>query len=410
MTDGKRARQGAAGRKAMRRPVSPVTRRKFLELSASAASWAAISAAEARSAFGAAATGKSTARVAIGRCRTYDYAAVKKSLANLFDLLGDVDSLVRGKPVVMKVLAHPPDKVDSVGQFLTYNSHPEVARAAAKLFLERGAAHVTIVDSVFHKDPGSGAFAWVGYDIRSFQSELGEKNVAFINTRNKGSGSRYARMHVGQDAYLYDHFDLNEVYDVESRGGVFVSLAKMKNHQIAGVTLTMKNLFGATPCALYGQDAPNEDSISYRGDSHHDAKPRFPGRNKIEASPMPGDNVPRVIADLARARPIHLAILDGIVVVHGGEGPWNRSPLGIAAPGLLLAGRNAVATDSAAAAIMGYNPEGDHYRFPWPNGCNHLALAAARGVGTNKLDEIEVSGLSLAEATYNLPPMRDETP
>jgi len=389
--------------------ISAITRRRFLQIGASAIGLSAVSAIARKGASASrAASGLPTSPVAVGRCRTYDYAAVKKSLAGLFDLLGNVDSLVKGKRVVMKVLAHPPDKVDSVNQFFAYDTHPEVARAAAKLFLERGATHVMIVDTVYHEALDAEAFAWVGYDIPSFTSELGASNISFRNTRNKVGAADYAQMPVGKNPYFYDFFRLNDAYNVERNGSVFVSLAKMKNHMIAGVTLTMKNLFGITPCAQYGQDAPNEDSLSYRGDSHHDVKPRFPGRNST-AGTWAGDNVPRVIVDLVRARPIHLAILDGITVMHGGEGPWLRPALGIASPGLLLAGGNPVCTDSVAAAIMGYDSQGDHYKFPFANGCNHLALAADKGVGTNRLGEIEVRGLSIAEATYNLPPTRDET-
>ena len=386
--------------------MRPLSRREFLQVSASAAG---LSALAATSPVPGSPTGLPRSPVAVGRCSTYHYATVKTSLASLFNLLGDVDALVKGRPVTMKVLAHPPDTVDSVNQFFAYDTHPEVVRAAARLFLERGATHINIIDSVYHKDIGAGAFEWVGYDIKSFVDELGAANVTFLNTRNKGTSPTYVKMLVGPRSFLYDSFILNDAYYVEKNGGVFVSLAKMKNHQVAGVTLSMKNLFGVPPCSQYGQDAPNEESISYRGDSFHEAKPRFPGRNQF-AGTFVGDNVARVIVDINRARPIHLAILDGVVVMHGGEGPWNRSHLGITSPGLLVAGRNPVCTDSVAAAIMGYNPDGEHYRYPWANGCNHLALAAARGIGTNRLEEIEVRGLPIADAQYNLPPTRDETP
>ena len=39
----------------------------------------------------------------------------------------------------------------------------------------------------------------------------------------------------------------------------------------------------------------------------------------------PGYRVPHIVADLAAARPIDLAIIDGIESIAGGEGPWIRS-------------------------------------------------------------------------------------
>ena len=51
------------------------------------------------------------------------------------------------------------------------------------------------------------------------------------------------------------------------------------------------------------------------------------------------------------ARPIHLAILDGVESIAGGEGPWVRGVLivkpgvRIVKPGVLIAGMNPVTTD-----------------------------------------------------------------
>lgn len=84
--------------------------------------------------------------------------------------------------------------------------------------------------------------------------------------------------------------------------------------------------------------------------------------------------------------------------VKGGEGPW-ISTLARTQPGLLIVGRNPVCTDAVAMAVMGYDPQAPAGVRPFP-GENHLALAAARGLGTNDLARIEVRGLSIAEALY----------
>ncbi|HEV3259425.1 MAG TPA: hypothetical protein VG013_21340, partial [Gemmataceae bacterium] len=68
-------------------------------------------------------------------------------------------------------------------------------------------------------------------------------------------------------------------------------------------------------------------------------------------------------------------------------------------PGLLLAGRNPVCTDAIATAVMGYDPMAKAATGPFP-GDNHLALAAAAGLGTNDAKEIEVRGVALKDALH----------
>jgi hypothetical protein len=101
--------------------------------------------------------------------------------------------------------------------------------------------------------------------------------------------------------------------------------------------------------------------------------------------------------DAVGIRPIDLAFIDGIETVSGGEGPW--LPLAAQKPGLLLAGRNAICTDTIATAVMGYDPRANSATGPFP-GDNHLAMAAALGLGTNVPLEIEVRGLSVKEALH----------
>jgi hypothetical protein len=47
-----------------------------------------------------------------------------------------------------------------------------------------------------------------------------------------------------------------------------VSVAKMKQHEECGLTLSIKNLFGITPDSIYGDDAgidePNEKGLNGR--------------------------------------------------------------------------------------------------------------------------------------------------
>lgn len=107
--------------------------------------------------------------------------------------------------------------------------------------------------------------------------------------------------------------------------------------------------------------------------------------------------MPRIVADLNAARPIHLALIDGVETVAGGEGPWIKGIRTIR-PGVILAGTNAVNTDTAAVAVMGYNPRSPRGSKPFQDCDNTLLLAESLGVGSARLDRIEIRGLPLAQA------------
>ena len=80
-----------------------------------------------------------------------------------------------------------------------------------------------------------------------------------------------------------------------------------------------------------------------------------PPENDPSSPRQGGYRVPRIVADLCAARPIHLSIVEGIYSMYGGEGPWNRG-VGIIKPGILFAGTNPVNTDAVGAALMGFDP------------------------------------------------------
>jgi len=112
--------------------------------------------------------------------------------------------------------------------------------------------------------------------------------------------------------------------------------------------------------------------------------------------------LPRVILDLNRARPIHLAVIDGIKSAEGGEVP--RGSFHPVEPGVLIAGKNALATDTVATAVMGFVPTVEPPAVPFLRGDNHLNLAHGLGLGTNHLEEIEVLGASVDEVMCKFEP------
>jgi uncharacterized protein (DUF362 family) len=184
-------------------------------------------------------------------------------------------------------------------------------------------------------------------------------------------------------------------------------MAKLKNHATCGVTLSLKNCFGNSPASIYGDDAgkdePNEKPTSGRGAVFHAGK-RPPSKSAPqelhpESSRDAGYRVPRIVADLNAARPVDLAIIDGIESISGGEGPWING-LKLVQPGVLIAGANAVNTDAVATAVMGYDPRAVRGTKPFVTCDNTLLLAEAHGIGSTDLKRIEVIGVSIEKALY----------
>ena len=113
--------------------------------------------------------------------------------------------------------------------------------------------------------------------------------------------------------------------------------------------------------------------------------------------------MPRIISDVCAARPIDLAIIDGITSMSGGEGPWcgQVAELKLVKPGVLIVGLNAVSTDAVGAAVMGYaNPRAVRGTKPFDICDNHLLLAEQAGLGTADLSKIEVRGLAIEKARH----------
>jgi uncharacterized protein (DUF362 family) len=109
-----------------------------------------------------------------------------------------------------------------------------------------------------------------------------------------------------------------------------------------------------------------------------------------------------VVVDLVAARPVHLAIIDGIHTMTGAEGPWDVRPgAHHVQPGLLVAGTNCVATDAVAMALMGFDPMADRGTPPFETCDSMLRLAEQLGVGTRDLNQIEVLGTAISNARFN---------
>ena len=344
------------------------------------------------------------APVSIAKCASYD-EDVQAKLAVMFDQLGGLDRLVRNKTVTVKLnMTGPPgQRVRGLAPSLTHYTHPKLVGATAYLMGKAGARRIRFVESSWATaGPLEDVMLDSGWNVRTLQSAA--PGVEFENTNALGKGKRYARFKVPGNPFMYPAYDLNHSYEDTD---VFVSMAKLKNHDTCGVTLSLKNCFGAIPASIYGDSAgvnePNENPPNGRVAVGHEGR-RQPSKSAPQelhfgANHDPGYRVPHIVADLVAARPIHLAIVDGVESIAGGEGPWIRG-LRIVKPGVLIAGMNPVCTDAVSTAVMGYNPRATRGTAPFRTCDNTLLLAEAQGVGTADLKRIEVRGLSIEQALY----------
>ena len=86
-----------------------------------------------------------------------------------------------------------------------------------------------------------------------------------------------------------------------------------------------------------------------------------------------------MVVDVCAARPIDLAIIDGIDTMGGTEGPWSGGEACHA--GVLVAGTNCVNTDAVATALMGYDPMARAGASPFRTCDNLMELAEQSGLG-----------------------------
>ncbi len=342
-----------------------------------------------------------TAPVAVAECATYG-AAAHATLAKMFDQLGGLERLVKAKTVAIKLnlTGSPAEPLRGMPMGLTTWVHPDVVGATVSLLGKAGARRIRILEST--ADPKQSfeefiaAAGWNPRDLSSAASDVG-----FENTNYAGPSGEYARLMVPGGGMLFKAYDVNRAYvDCD----VYVSLAKLKEHGTAGVTLSMKNSLGLPPLTIYGTGAGiDEPAKVFKGPRLmlHDGS-RQPSRSSLPennpSSPRsPGYRVPRVTVDLVAARPIHLAIIDGISTAAGGEGPWVKHCRPVHA-GVLIAGTNCVTTDAVATALMGFDPQAERGTAPFEKCDSTLKLAEQIGLGARDLKRIEVLGMPVAQA------------
>jgi uncharacterized protein (DUF362 family) len=346
-----------------------------------------------------------TAPVAVARCRDYGPGYLA-TMEKMFDQLGGLGKLVKGKTVGIKInlTGQAYYRMGYLAAGRAHWNHPQTIGATIHLLEKAGARRIRILE---------GAYAWPD-SLEEFMYTAGwdpnlmlgaARTVDIVNTNLPYKGAKpYTLYKVPGGGLLFPSYELSTAY---AECDVLVSMNKIKEHATAGFTLSIKNWFGITPTTVYGDrigtEEPSPVPYGGRGTIMHSGARQPPKgiapENDPASSRDAGYRIPRCIADLVAACPIHLAILEGIETMAGGEGPWIRG-VRPCSPGLLIAGTNCVTTDAVGLALMGFDPMADRGTAPFETSDNTLRLAEQLGVGTRDLKQIEVIGTPIKEAVY----------
>jgi len=319
--------------------------------------------------------------VAIARATDYDRASLQKQITELLDNIGGLDDIIRpGDSVALKVnltggtYYQPFPGVDPIESYVT---HPEVARVLGERLLDASAGEIFIIEAQSDLD---------SFDRWGYVEVADALGATLVDLNNPDPYDDFAEIPVGDGWLIYKHLLLNQLL---KEVDVFVSVSKMKCHYSVGVTHTMKNLVGLTPV------------------QHYRTSPEHFWRSALHGDEDGHKRLARVIMDLNRARPVHLGLVDGIKAAEGGEVP--RGSFKPVKPGLMIAGKNAVATDAVATALMGFDPSIEYPNAPFLHGENYLNLASDLALGTNKLDDIEVVGAVLDDVRFQFAPSTEQS-
>ena len=193
------------------------------------------------------------------------------------------------------------------------NTHPFLVVAAAECFRRLGAASVTVAEGPGHQRDTQLVLAESG-----FEKQLKEQSLPFVDlNRDQLVDTRLRATYTG----------LNHLWLPRTVLGAdfVVSMPKVKAHHWAGVTLSMKNMFGVVPGTKYG----------------------WP-KNLLHWS-----GIQQSIVDICATVPIHFVIADGIMAMEG-NGPLNGAPRRL---DRVVLADDPVAADATCARLMGLAPE-----------------------------------------------------
>ncbi|MBV9760420.1 MAG: DUF362 domain-containing protein [Acidobacteriaceae bacterium] len=269
------------------------------------------------------------------RARRYNVSVVRAASYSS-DLVSLIRRLIAGHGVAVagKSIVLKPNLVE-FSSHAPANTHPVFVAAVYEAFRSLGARHIRIAEGPGHRR----ATLDMAYDAGFFAAVPGFEN-SFVDLNLDD----VSRTPIRNPASSLSHIYLpNTVLNCD----LLVSLPKMKTHHWAGATLSMKNLFGVVPGAVYG----------------------WP-KNVLHWS-----GIDECIVDLNTLFPRQFCIVDGI---QGMEG--NGPILGTRnAPGVIVAGSHPPSVDATCCRVMQIDP----------NRIGYLRLASRRtGWSSTLVDQI----------------------
>ena len=217
--------------------------------------------------------------------------------------LGLLGVSVRGRRVFLK-----PNMVEYESD-LAINTHPHVIAAAATAFLRAGAREVVVGEGPGHRRDVEYLLQGTGLDDVLQDLRLQFVDLNHDDVRQVPLRSRFTRL------------DSMWLPVALLQSDFVVSMPKLKTHHWAGMTGSMKNLFGIVPGGIYGWP---KNLLHWRG---------------IENS---------VVDLVATIRP-SLTIVDAIVAMEG-DGPILGKPRHM---GFIAMGSDLPAVDATCARIIG---------------------------------------------------------
>jgi len=229
----------------------------------------------------------------------------------LLETLRDLGVVARDKAVLLKPNFVEPDPAGKI------NTHPAVVASAREAFLRLGAREVIVAEGPGHERDTEAIVETIRLrdylgDLRRTFVDLNLDDVDLIPLRTRAS--RLRQLYLPRSVL---------------RADLIVSMPKMKTHHWAGVTLSLKNMFGIVPGSSYGWP---KNILHWAG-------------------------ISRSILDVNTTVRPDVAIVDGIVGMEG-NGPIQGKAKRI---GVLVIGTDPVAVDATCARIMDLAPERIEY-------------------------------------------------
>jgi len=252
---------------------------------------------------------------------------------------GLADSLTRALRIFGLTLRHKsvllkPNLVEYIAG-VEVNTNPILVVAAAEAFRNLGARSVVVAEG-----PGHQRDTYLVLAESGLEAQLRMQELAFVDLNRDDLVKVPTRANYTGLKHLW-------LPRTVLASDFVVSMPKIKTHHWAGVTLSMKNMFGVVPGSKYGWP---KNVLHWKG-------------------------IHRSIVDICATAPIHFVVADGVVAMEG-NGPLHGTHRHL---GKIVLADDPVAADFVCAQLMGLNPS-----LIW-----HLDLASRfLGNGPGRIDLI----------------------